>query len=97
MSGVLLLLAGLGTSSQPSRTVWAKKLALVPLNGRITRSLVGFSPGCNVGHAVPALVCSRASLGGAGVDAPIRQIIGCTLTHTLLSIPPQARDGSSLL
>src|SRR5215467_8338157 len=97
MSGVLLLFAGLGTSSQPSRRVVAKKLALLPLNGRITRSLVGFSPGCRLGHAVPALVCSMASFGGAGVDAPIRQMIGCTETHTLLSVPPQARDGSSLL
>src|SRR5690242_9927011 len=45
VAGAMVLLLGQllsGTSSQPSRMVLAKTLALVPLKGRITRSRVGY-------------------------------------------------------
>src|ERR1700719_2682523 len=89
MAGVA---GGAGTSSQPSKMLLAKKIAwpvqgrLVPQKGRITRRRVGF--GGTTGQPV-------SDWSGGPVVESIRQKIGSTVRQTVLSVPPQARAGSS--
>src|SRR5205807_3949544 len=82
---------GAGTSSHPSRMLLAKKLALVPANGRMTRRRVGCAG--TEGQVVPVWAWS---CGGGGVESSMRQKIGSTVTQTVLSLPPHVCEGSSL-
>src|SRR6266498_4078084 len=80
-------LDGVGTSSQPSRMLWAKTVASVPENGRITLRRVGWAG--IAGQLV-------SDWFGGGVAESIRHRRGVTVRHPLVSSPPHACLGSSL-